>query len=212
MKTTITIADDHPMVIEGIMNMLRPFEQFEIISSYHSGDSLLKGLAERAPEVLLLDLHFPDTTGNYLVRNIKPRYPRINIIAVTGVSDPFEIHDMMQHGCSGFVRKTADKSILVEAIETVCAGATYIEPPLKEILLQYVLQAGQTTTLQVKLTERENEVLQLIAEGMTNKEIADRLFLSHRTVGHHRFSLYEKFGVNNTATLIKAAVLSRFIQ
>lgn len=212
MKIKITIADDHPMVIEGIKNMLRFYPQFEVISNYTSGEALLEGLAVQVPDVLLLDLNFPDTTGNALVRTIKPLYPQLSILAVTGIDDPIEIQDMMQHGCSGYIRKAADKSVLVEAIEQIVSGETYIEPYLKESLVQYLTSPAQEAARSIKLTEREQEVLELIAEGLTNMEIADRLFISHRTVGHHRVSLYEKFKVNNTATLIKAAVLSRLVR
>lgn len=212
MKIRIALADDHPMVIEGIKNMLRAYPQYEVTHSYTTGQALLEGLAVDVPDVLLLDLNFPDTTGNHLVRAIKPLYPGLAILAVTGIDDPVEIQDMMQHGCSGYIRKSADKSVLAEAIAQVAAGETYIEQSLKDALVQYVTSPSQEVSRTIKLSEREQEVLDLIAEGLTNMEIADRLYISHRTVGHHRVSLYEKFKVNNTATLIKAAVLSGFVR
>src|SRR5690606_18939105 len=105
MNIKLAIADDHPLVAQGISKMLARYPQVEIRAYYPTGAALLAGLAEEQPDVLLLDIHFPDTTGNELVRTIIPKYPELKILVLTSVDDPYEVQDMIQNGCLGYVQK-----------------------------------------------------------------------------------------------------------
>lgn len=208
----VAIADDHPIVIEGISNLLRQQLHFKVIATYNTGAAVLEGLNGEVPDVLLLDIHFPDTTGNELVRIISNRHPQIRILALTSVDNVFDIKDMMQHGCSGYLLKSAALPMLVEAIETVHQGGQFLEAGMKEQLLKSYLKSDGTKPEITKLTKREQTLLHLLSEGKTNNEIAAELFLSHRTIENNRLSLYQKLGVKNTASLIKKAIQLGLIQ
>ena len=212
MNIKVAIADDHPLIVEGIGKMLSRCPHITITNSYRTGAALLEGLKTQQPNVLLLDIHFPDTTGNDLVRLIAPRYPELKILVLTSVDDPFDVQDMMQHGCLGYVQKTVASETLVKAIETVYYGEEFLEPSLKEALVQAMLRPGKKGLKDLQLTTREQEILELICQGLTNMEIGEKLFLSHRTIENHRTSLYQKFDVNNTASLVKIAVQYKLVK
>lgn len=206
MSIKVAIADDHPIVIEGISNLLRAEAHLEVIAKYRTGIDLLDGLKTQQPDVLLLDIQFPDTTGNELVRLIAPRYPQIRILVLSSVDNIFDITDMMQNGCAGYVLKNVDLPILVEAIEKVHSGAEFLEPAIKEQLLKAMLHPAPKKNISQQLTAREQKILDLIAKGHTNRDMAQMLFLSYRTIQNNRLTLYQKFGVHNTAELIKEAL------
>lgn len=210
MKTLqLAIADDHPMIVNGIKNMLHYYRHIEIVQTYATGRELLQGLASIQPDVLLLDIQLPDISGNELARLIVRDYPSVRILVITSMDSSFHIKDMMKAGCSGYLLKTAGKEILIEAIEAVYAGETYLETALKEQLLSEVLHKKNTLTN--PLTRREKEILGLIAQEMTSSEIAALLNLSQRTVENHRFSLMQKLNAKNTVSLIRIASASGLI-
>lgn len=206
MNIKIAIADDHPIVIEGISNLLKKEKNLEVVATYQTGEEVLKGLKKEQPDVLLLDIQFPDTTGNELARIIIPKYPKIKILVLSGVDNIFDIKDMMQQGCAGYILKNVALNVLVEAIETVHAGKEFLEPELKEQLFKSLLKPGLEKKSSYKLTQREQKILELIAEGYTNTQIAGMLFLSYRTIQNNRSALYQKLEVNNTPELIKKAL------
>ncbi len=192
--------------------MLSSSTDIRIIAQYDTGLSLREGLKQQQPDVLLLDIHFPDTTGNELVRELAPAYPGMKILALTSVDNPFEVQDMMQHGCSGYVQKTIASETLLQAIQTVHRGEQFLEPALKEALVQAMLLPGHKNMKNMKLTAREQEILELICDGMTNIDIGQKLFLSNRTIENYRQVLYQKFGVNNATKLVKMAFQHHFVK
>lgn len=198
----IAVTDDHPLMLQGVCQLLEANPNMLVIGRYSSGDELLKGLAQQIPDILLLDINLPDTTGNALIRTIHRHYPTIKVIALTSLDTPFQVKDMMQHGCSGYLLKSSSPHIISEAVNNVYHGKRFIDPALQELLLQDAI--GNTTDS--KLTKREKEILAMICAGETNSNIAKKLFLSLRTIENHRFTLYRKFNVNNTAGLVKVAL------
>lgn len=209
----IAIADDHPIVIEGIHKLLMQQKQFNVTATYNSGAELLKGLKNDQPDILLLDINFPDTTGNELARIISKDYPALRILVITSVENTYDIRDMIKNGCSGYILKSAPIDMLSEAIETIHKGEQFLAPELKEQLLESMLNpSSKTKPESMKLTQREHILLELLAEGKTNNEIAAELFLSHRTIENNRLSLYQKLGVKNTAALIRVAMQRGLIE
>jgi DNA-binding NarL/FixJ family response regulator len=207
----VTIADDHPMVISGLTNMLRPFRHIKVISHFTSGNDLLEGLTKALPHVILMDIMMPGLQGPELARKVKELHPEIKILAVTSLDTPGQIRNMMQSGCSGYLLKNTDQDILVDAIEKTFAGEEFIEPALKEQLVQSILRFKEKNGLKqqtdkVVLTRREKEILQLIIQENSNQEIADKLFVSLRTVENHRFNLQQKLQVKNMIGLVKVAI------
>lgn len=156
---------------------------------------------------MLLDILLPDQSGAGLAASISKTYPEIRIIAITSLDAPVHLRNMMRQGCKGYILKNTDKTALVNAIKQVYNGSEYIEPLLKEKMLNHVLHYQKLSTgRSPDLTRREKEILKLIVDELICQEIADKLFLSLRTVGTHRFNLQKKLGVNNNIGLVKVAI------
>lgn len=203
MKIKVAIADDHPIVVGGLSNLLHTVNHISVIDTYNTGAALLAGLEQQQPDVLLLDLHFPDAHGKELAATITRLYPAIRILILSSVDNPYDIREVMQAGCAGYLLKNVRPEVLIKAIEQVYAGETFLEPALKEQLMQSLFSPLKE---KIKLTQREKKILELIAQGKTSAEIAEILFLSYRTIQNNRATLYEKFEVHNTVELIKVAL------
>jgi DNA-binding NarL/FixJ family response regulator len=203
MKIKIAIADDHPLVITGLHHILGNCADMEVTGSYCNGSELLAGIARAQPDVLLLDIQMPGQTGDELAEIITGRYPKIKMLALTNLDNVFYIKNMMRKGVKGYILKTTREEILLDAIRTVHAGEQYLEPVLKEKLLQESIQVKRQDAAEPLLSRREIEVLQLIASDLTSQQIADALNVSKRTVDSHRISLLMKLDVKNAAALVK---------
>lgn len=210
MNIRVAIIDDHPMVLSGLSNMLKPFTHIKIVGTYLNGTSFLESLDSIEPDVVLIDIMLPDQNGAALTKLIKSKRKFIKLLAVTSLNTPNHVKQMMKSGCSGYLLKNTDQQILVEAIEKVYLGEEYIEAKIKEQLLNSMLRTKQqfsaTDESLPSLTRREKEILKLIIQENTNQQIADVLFLSLRTVENHRFNLQQKLKVNNLVGLIKVAI------
>lgn len=207
MPIKVVITDDHPLAINGIKAMLAGFPHIIVTATYSNGTTLLEGLAQQQPDILLLDIMLPGKSGKELVPIISKAYPAIGIIAITSLDAPAVVKTMMQKGCLGYLLKDTDEHTLAEAIEQVHQGNEYLEPGLKEHLLQHMIHNKKTdNSIVAELTQREKEILSLIVEEYTTQEISDKLFISFRTVENHRYSLLQKLEVKNTAGLVRVAI------
>ncbi len=205
-KIKIAIADDHPLVINGLRHILGNSSDMEIIGTYNNGDELLAGIAINEPDVLLLDVQMPGQTGDELAVIITGEYPMIKMIALTNLDNVYYIKTMMRSGVHGYILKTTREEILLEAIRTVYGGDQYLEPVLKEKVLVDALQAKKQGSAAPILSRREKEVLQYIAANLTSQQIADKLFVSKRTIDSHRLNLMLKLEVKNSAAMVKKAL------
>ncbi len=207
MPIKVAITDDHPLAIAGLQNMLVSCEHITVRHTYSNGNDLLSGLQAEQPDVLLMDVLLPDIKGDELARTVHNQYPNVRILAITSLDAPIHVKAMLRSGCKGYLLKNTDVQTLIHAIEQVNEDKEYIEPSIKEQMLQNMLHfRKQATTKKPTLTRRETEILQLIIEENTNQQIADKLFLSLRTIENHRFSLFQKLNVTNTVGLVKVAI------
>ncbi|WP_118953075.1 response regulator [Taibaiella helva] len=205
----IAIVDDHPLIISGLVAILRPYTQIVVRGTYTSAAGLLEGLKKDCPDVLLLDILLPDVSGKELITTIREAYPALRVLVLTSLDMPSMVSSMLRRGCSGYLLKGAPSNTLIDAIEAVHGGGEYIEPKLKEQLFQNFLRFKEHPRNQIvvpELTQREKEVLALIAAEYTTREIADKLFISYYTAENHRNNLIQKLDVKNTAGLIKVAI------
>lgn len=205
----ITIVDDHPMLVAGLSTLLKPFKHIHIIATYNNGSDLINGLKNTVPDVLVLDLVLPDLNSKQLVPEILKAYPQLKILVLTSVDTPAMVNSMIRRGCRGYLLKGAGQSSIVGAIESVYENKEYIDPALKDQMMKNII--GYKTypeglSVLPELSYREKEVLKLIAEENTTKEIAEKLFISYRTAENHRYNLTQKLDVKNTAGLIKVAM------
>ena len=205
-KIKIAIADDHPLVINGLYHILSNCADMEVIGSYANGAELLEGIAIRQPDVLLLDIQMPGKTGDELAAIIGDQYPDVKMLALTNLDNVYYIKNMLSIGVHGYILKTTGEEILLDAIRTVYNGDQFLEPVLMEKLVSDEAQAMQQISAEPILSRREREVLHYIAADLNSQQIADKLFISKRTVDNHRLSLLLKFGVKNVASLVKNAI------
>src|SRR6188768_1521736 len=200
MVTKTFIVDDHYMVIEGIRSLLQNEKSVEWMGHAMNAASCLAFLNKELPDVILMDINLPDINGIDLCKEVKTKYPSVFIIGLSTFNQQSFIQKMMDNGASGYVLKNASQEELMEGIETVIKGKMYLSDEAAQSL-----RKNNNAEIPI-LTRREKEVLELIADGMTNGEIAGKLFISVTTVDTHRKNLLAKFETKNTAALIKIAV------
>lgn len=201
----IAIADDHLLVINGLKAMIENTSDIKLLFSATSGYDLLSELKEKQPDVLLLDIQMPDINGIDLCKEVHARYPLVKIIALTNFEQSSYVKQMVRNGALGYLLKNIDGKTLQAAIRTVVQDKPFIHEQIRNNMLNEVLSGTKVTSQGISLTKRELEILGLVAKEMTNQEIADKLFISVRTVETHRVNLTQKLGVHNTAGLVKEA-------
>ncbi len=199
MKASIFIVDDHYMVIEGIRSLLQHEKDVEWLGHATTAASCLAFLKQQQPDIILMDVNLPDKSGIELCREVTGLYPAVLVLGLSTFNQQAIIRQMMDNGAAGYVLKNASRLELLEAINFVLKGKIYFSSEAELSFKNPVAEQPVTT-------RREKEVLQLIAEGLTNIEISEKLFISTATVNTHRKSLLEKFEVKNTATLIGKAI------
>jgi DNA-binding NarL/FixJ family response regulator len=206
--TRVFIVDDHPVVIEGIHSLLQNEKDIAWVGQAMNAQSCLGFFVNNTADVILMDISMPGMDGVELCSVIKNKYPGIFILGLSTFNQGLYIKKMMENGASGYVLKNSSKEELIKAIQVVQEGGIYFSGEAGQALAEY--QKSSKTELPV-LTPREKEILGLIAEGYTNPQIAEKIFLSSFTVDSHRKNLLAKLNVKNTASLIKLAVERKLI-
>ena len=198
----VYIVEDHSVVIAGIYSLLQNEKGIEVCGNAINAQSCLSYFVNHTADVILMDIGLPDMNGIDLCALIKKKYPGIMVIALSTFNQGSYINKMMQAGASGYLLKNTGKVELLDAIKNVAAGKTYLSFEVgKE--MQMSKEIPNDVPL---LTKREKEILKLIAAGLTNIQIAEKLFISIDTVDTHRKNLHNKLNVKNTATLIRTAI------
>ncbi len=207
MHIKVAIVDDHVLILNGLKTLLNDNPDIQVTGTYLSGASLMEGLKQNElPDILLMDINLPDKSGSELLRMVLKKYPQLKVIALTNMDTLFHIKDMMQHGCKGYVTKQAREDVLVQAIKQVYQDAEFLEDNIKDRWMQSLLKSSKEQFQITPLSRREKEILKLIAHECTTQEIADKLFLSYRTVESHRYNLLQKLNVKNSVGLVRVAM------
>jgi DNA-binding NarL/FixJ family response regulator len=213
----LLIADDHKLVREGLKTVLRQMaDDIEIVGEAATGKEVLRFLETNYADVVLMDIDMPDGNGIETTLQLKGLFPEVKVIMLTMADNEKFVKESLEAGANGYVLKVTGGKQLLLAIRTVAEGEEYFSSELTKLLLHKEghtttpsasagMAAGQGLPLLDSLSKREMEVLQLIAQGYTNGQIADMTFTSRRTVESHRQNLLQKTGCNNTATLIRYA-------
>ncbi len=208
-KLQIVLADDHTILREGLRALLSADPNFEIVGEAGNGREAVRCVEKLGPDLLLMDLSMPRMSGMDAISEIKKRYPETKIIALTVHKTEEYLLSTLQAGVDGYVLKDATHDELVMAIHSVMAGKPYLSPGISYKVIEGYLE-GKENSLSVsswqRLSQREREVLKLIAEGYKNKEIAEDLCISLKTVEKHRANLMKKLDLHNAAGLTVYAV------
>ncbi len=212
-KIKVLVVDDHAMFREGIRSLLAGYDDIKILGEAIDGKEAVEKTCQLAPHVVLMDIAMPVMGGLEATRRIQKECPNAKVLVLTQHEDSEYILSMIKVGAKGYISKTATASELVSAIRTVYKGESYLYPSAATALVEeYLMRAGEEKDEYERLTDREREILQLVAEGRTNREIADKLFISVKTVLRHRTNIMEKLGFHNRTELIKYAMSKGLIE
>lgn len=199
MSVKILIVDDHPLVLEGLKSLLADTEGVRVVGTASNAIDAIAFLKNNEVDIAFLDINLPDISGIDLCKKVKDQFPEVKTLALSTFNERAYVSRMIQNGASGYLIKSSGKEDILEAIQQVQAGGYFMNVQFDQAT---PTAAPKTVPF---LTRREKEVLVLIAEGLTNPQIAEQLFISVTTVNSHRQNLLMKFEVSNTASLIKLA-------
>jgi len=211
----LVLVDDHAIVRAGLRMLLEAHPDMEIIGECENGQDAIRRALELKPDVILMDVGLPDIPGYDATRAIKKELPAVIILALTMHESDEYFFEMLNAGASGYVPKKAAPTELVNAIRVVYAGGVYLYPSLAKTLVQdYLTRAEQDNDAGAfdGLTERERQVLTLIADGLSNQQVADKLVISVKTVERHRANILAKLGLHSRTELVKYAIRKGLIQ
>jgi len=203
----VILVDDHQIVRDGIKLMLEPQAGIDVVGEAGKGTEVLDQLKNQHVDVVVMDINMPEKDGIIATKEIKEEYPNVKVLALTMSNDDSHVRQMVQAGASGYIMKSAGRQELTKAIHDVMEGKHYFSDQATEsIMMDLVKNKGKSSVQdEVHITEREKEVLSLIVKEYTNQEIAEKLFISPRTVDAHRRNLLQKTGARNTAGLVTYA-------
>ena len=208
-KLNIVLADDHTILREGLRALLSANANFKVVGEARDGREAVRCVEKLGPDLILMDLSMPRMSGMDAIREIKKRYPKTKIIALTVHKTEEYLLTTLQAGANGYVLKDATHDELILAIKNVMGGKSYLSPGVSEKVIEGYLKGKESTgslSSWETLSQREREVLKLIAEGYKNKEIAEDMCISLKTVEKHRANLMKKLDLHNAAALTVYAV------
>ena len=212
-RTTVLLADDHTMVCAGLKKLLEP--NYAVIACVGDGHSLVKTALALQPDVVLADVTMPLLNGLDAGRELKKLMPRVKLIFLTMNSDPDVASEALQIGALGYLLKESAEEELLIAIHNAMRGISYVTPQISRAIEQAFIRDPRSLGRPKHLSDRQREVLQLLAEGRPMKEIAEILAISHRTVRFHKYRIMEELGITRDSDLvryaIKHAIISRDI-
>lgn len=208
-RTRIILADDHVLVLDAIKRMLEP--EFEVLGTFADGRALLSGAPQLDPDMIVLDMHMPVMNGLCAGERLKQLMPRVKLIYLTMSVDPDLAAEAFRIGASGYVLKSSATAELIHAIHSASRGRRYITPLMTKGMVGTFFQNVKPKKNHEKLTIRQKEVLQLLAEGRSMKEVAFMLNVTPRTVAFHKYAMMEHLHLKTSAELIQFAVKSSIV-
>ncbi len=208
-KIKVLLAEDHTIVRKGIRVLLDGEDDIEVVGEAEDGQEAITQVEQLSPDLVLMDNTMPVLNGLEATRQIKHRFPDVKVLILTMHTTEEYVLQFLQAGASGYlIKKTAPKE-LVTAIHAVYQGDSYLSPAISKVVIEGYLQQSARIDAEdnyEKLTDRERQILQMITEGFSNREIAEKLYISIKTVNNHRVNLMDKLDIHNTAKLVKYAI------
>lgn len=207
MPIKILIADDHQLFREGLINLLSSTADIEIIAQAENGKQTIDKARRLNPDIIIMDISMPIINGIEATGILQTEAPKIKVIALTMHSEKHFIKGMLEAGASGYLFKNCTYDELIDAIKTVYAGKKYLSDEITEFIIHdYIGKVKDIQPGDPHLSEREQEILKLFAEGKTSREISEQLFISVKTVGTHKQHILEKLNLNSTTDMVKYAI------
>ena len=209
MSIHILLADDHTILRAGLKMMLNAQPDMEVIGEAHDGRQALHEALRLHPDVILMDITMPDMNGIEATRQVKKQLPEVKVLILTMHENDEYVFQALRAGASGYMLKEAADTDLINALHVIQSGNFYLSPTAQSVMVGDYLQrvrAGEEKDSYSSLTEREREILKLVAEGFTNNQIAERLVISPKTVDTHRTHIMDKLNLHSRAELVKYAM------
>ena len=208
----VAIADDHSLVRQGLRRYLETAEGIEVVGEAANGKELLAVIGETTPDIALVDIRMPEMDGLEAARHIREDHPDVNVIMLSAYDDRQFVVEAVRAGARGYVLKARDAEHLIQTVRLVASGNMVIDPQLVVALAEELSDAKERDRKADTLTAREIEVLQLLAFGHTNKDIAEKLFISPDTVKTHLEHIFEKLGASDRTAAVAEALRRRLIE
>jgi DNA-binding NarL/FixJ family response regulator len=203
-RVRVLLADDHTLFCNLLRDLLEP--EYEVVGSVSDGRELLKAAASLDPDVLVVDIGMPSLNGLDAGRRLKQANPKVKLIYLTMNNNVEYAREALQAGASGFVLKNSQSSQLLEAIRDALRGRSYVAPEIRQAMNEIFVRDPKAVDRPQHLTDRQREVLQMLAEGRSLREIAELLRISYRTVRFHKVRIMEELGISKNAELVKYAM------
>lgn len=217
MPIRLVIADDHALLRQGIKNVLELEPDFQVIGEAGDGEEAVKKIAELRPDILLLDINMPKLNGLEVTRKLRDSQNSTKVVILTIHDDENYVLEVVKAGAAGYLLKDIEPGMLIKAIRTVYEGESFIYPTLAKKLFGQIVRGEEKKAVlshrrgEERLTEREIEVLQLIAQGMSNQEIAHKLYLSEKTVKNHLTNIFRKINVTDRTQAVLYAIKHKIV-
>jgi two-component system, NarL family, response regulator NreC len=213
MGIKVLIADDHQLFREGLVNLLSSASDIEVIGEAKDGPETTEKAISLQPDVVLIDIGMPRMNGIEATKIIKKKFSQIKIIAVSMHSDKQFVKGILEAGADGYLLKNCTYRQLTDAIYSVISGRKYLSDEITGMVIRGYLEPSEATNdSEPELSERENEILKLYAEGKSTREISEKLFISIKTVGTHKQHIFEKLDLRSNADMVKYAIKKGLIQ
>jgi DNA-binding NarL/FixJ family response regulator len=216
-RIKVLLVDDHTVVRDSIAIMLAQLDDIQIVGSLASGEELISKMRDLNPDMIIMDIHMKGMTGIEATRWVKERNNKVKVILLSMEVKKELVSAGIQSGIDGYLPKDVEKSALIEAIRVVSKGEKYFNEAITNLVFEdfYNREVSARQTKQhlqlTDLSKREMEVLQLVASGKSDKEVADQLFISAKTVNTHKMHILDKLGLKNTAELVRYAITNKLI-
>lgn len=213
-KIKLILVEDHLIVRDGIKSLLSGVERFEVVGEAESGVHFFALLKTIVPDVVLLDINLPGMSGIEITKKLKAEHPQIGVLILSMYNTEDYIFNAIRAGAKSYLPKTTNRQELEAAVNAVYRGEEYFSQAISNVILRSFIQQAQTENdkKDSQLTTRETEILRLFAEGMSNQEIAEKLFISVRTVESHKNHIMQKLELKSTVDLIKFAIKNKIIE
>ncbi len=210
-KIKVLVVDDHPVVRKGLHTCLAKQDRLKIVGEACNGDEAIAKTRELSPDIVLMDIDLPGMSGLAVTELLRKESPSLKVLVLSVHSNKDYIFRIIQAGAHGYVSKESSPDELLRAIETVCDGEPFFSPEIARAALNQLVTSGGKKEPFAQLTDREREVLALIAEGRSNKEVASQLGIGVRTIETHRERIMRKLGIHTIAGLTRFAILNGVI-
>jgi DNA-binding NarL/FixJ family response regulator len=207
----VLLADDHPVVRRGIAACLSRFPNLEIVAEAADGNEALRKIAQLCPDIVLMDIDMPQLNGLAVTERLRKEFPHVKVVVLSVHDQTDFVMRILQSGARGYVLKDAPTEELVQAIETVYSGESFFSPDVARMALSQFVRGTTDSDSALQLTPREREVLTQIAEGLSNKEVANVLGVGVRTVETHRERIMRKLNIHSVAGLTRFAIAKGFV-